>query len=506
MFRMPSGLKEESEIQPRLLYDNHVDPGRGPRLSVVTLNECAGPVLIRLLNSLAEQTCDPRDMEMLIMEAGGTKDDLGALHAVRLPFRLRYYGPPEAALRSGVIRRAGVRAAAGTLVLFLGSDMIASPRLVQDHLERHGRGRGRLAVIGDIDHSQVRPGEFQDRLGCDTRPEKTGAFLGRWVKRAHLLPWYYRFWRKHPGMVFSTGNASARRDDLLAVPDLENADSDQDVGSRLERSGFRFRWTRRSLTWVQKEAGRGQVDRYTLEIDITYRCTLRCGNCNRSTGVAPSHPGQDITLEQIEKWIRQSRDQRYPWKRLRIIGGEPTVHPQFEVILHLLAAYRKEHNPGLVIEVFSNGATAETGRKLAWVQLTFPDILVVNSKKYSNRQASFVLVHQAPADRPGALDYVYQGCRLPLVCGMNFNYSGFYCCSPGSAIARVFGLDIAMKDIGAISDAGLKRMFGTLCPLCGHFDPRVAGRHPGPDTISPSWQKALERYHCAQDEVALARY
>jgi MoaA/NifB/PqqE/SkfB family radical SAM enzyme len=43
-----------------------------------------------------------------------------------------------------------------------------------------------------------------------------------------------------------------------------------------------------------------------IEIDITYKCNLRCANCNRSSAQAPSE--ERMTVAQIEKFVKESVD------------------------------------------------------------------------------------------------------------------------------------------------------------------------------------------------------
>jgi molybdenum cofactor biosynthesis enzyme MoaA len=91
-----------------------------------------------------------------------------------------------------------------------------------------------------------------------------------------------------------------------------------------------------------------------LEMDITYYCNLRCCNCNRSCGLAPTD--DRLSLEQIIKFLQESREKGVKWQRFRILGGEPTLHPEFFWIIDELLAYKQLHNPELHIHVVTNGS------------------------------------------------------------------------------------------------------------------------------------------------------
>ncbi len=83
--------------------------------------------------------------------------------------------------------------------------------------------------------------------------------------------------------------------------------------------------------------------RNRIEIDITYRCNLRCVNCNRSIARAPEN--LDIQVDKIAKFAEDSLRRSVRWRRIRLLGGEPTLHPQFMQIVELLRSYRATGNP-----------------------------------------------------------------------------------------------------------------------------------------------------------------
>src|SRR5262245_29713970 len=70
-----------------------------------------------------------------------------------------------------------------------------------------------------------------------------------------------------------------------------------------------------------------------IEIDITYACNLSCPNCNRSCAQAPT--GERMTVEQIDFFLKESIASGIKWDRIRLVGGEPTLHPHFHNIIQL---------------------------------------------------------------------------------------------------------------------------------------------------------------------------
>jgi hypothetical protein len=255
-----------------------------------------------------------------------------------------------------------------------------------------------------------------------------------------------------------------------------------------------------------------------IEIDITYNCNLKCYNCNRSCTQAPST--DDMTAEQIYKFINESIIKNVQWKTIRILGGEPTLHPNLVTILRMLNNYRIEMLPESTIQLVTNGFGRKVNERLSKI----PDgIDIENSGKTSRVQITFHPFNIAPVDVDRFKDYDFSGgCWIASECGMGLTPYGYYPCAIAGGIDRIFGFDQGRKELPRPGDE-LLGLFSKFCKYCGHFMenqrrsndeqsiyPAGYSRERGTrleednGMISPTWVKAYNRYR--QKSPKLTRY
>jgi len=225
-----------------------------------------------------------------------------------------------------------------------------------------------------------------------------------------------------------------------------------------------------------------------IEIDITYHCNLHCLNCNRSASQAPEE--MHISLERIQSFVDESIAREHHWDRIRVLGGEPTLHPQFHKLMECLLYYRK-WNSDCLIEVVTNGY----GKKVQSVLELLPnDIWVENSRKTGKVQKNFGPFNLAPCDDPrfSRADY-RNGCAIMNECGMGLTPMGFYPCAVAGGIDRVAGWGIGYDKLPE-SDDDMLDLVERSCALCGrflagHFTPKNLRPELFESKMSVSWVK-----------------
>lgn len=200
-----------------------------------------------------------------------------------------------------------------------------------------------------------------------------------------------------------------------------------------------------------------------IEIDLTYLCNLRCNNCNRSSAQAP---GTDhIDIEMIQSFVEQSLSTNRQWRRIRVLGGEPTLHPDFLDIIDTLLKLKVE-SPATRIEIVSNGYGNRVNSILAQLPET---IEIENSAKSENVQPNFGPFNLAPVD---SWQYKYtdfgNGCDITRSCGIGLTPQGYYPCAVAGGIDRVLGLNRGRSSIPPTDDE-MRDLLAENCKLCGRF-------------------------------------
>jgi GT2 family glycosyltransferase len=214
--------------------------------------------LQRVIPSLLDQTIPAGAYELLICDSNsndGTAEYLASVHA-RNP-NVRHL--PGAYTGRAMARNAGITQAQGEVVLFNDSDIIADPRLLEEHL-RHHREQRNIAVVG----WEVQVRSFEDYEYKRDHPQERGSLHPPSRK---TLSWLY----------FLTGNASVRREDLVRVGGFDESftgygHEDLELGYRLQKAGIRILYEPHAVNFHWQDIPHeGQVEKMKLAGRSTVR-------------------------------------------------------------------------------------------------------------------------------------------------------------------------------------------------------------------------------------------
>ncbi|MFZ0612528.1 MAG: radical SAM protein [Desulfobacterales bacterium] len=241
----------------------------------------------------------------------------------------------------------------------------------------------------------------------------------------------------------------------------------------------------RAQSFVANRLGRQFLpSRDFVEIDITYKCNLKCLNCNRSCAQAPSD--LEMPVADIAAFISESIEKQIAWKRIRILGGEPTLHSRIFDIIDLLIKYQRKYNPSVRLELGTNFY----GNRVHRVLEKLPGAIAVKSTLKSSPVILFRPFNVAPVDMlfNRFSDYA-SGCRIIKECGLGLTPSGYYMCAVAGGIDRIFGYHMGRQMLPDETDT-LADQMATFCALCGHFGFQWPTRRT---RQSKTWRLAYER-------------
>lgn len=222
-----------------------------------------------------------------------------------------------------------------------------------------------------------------------------------------------------------------------------------------------------------------------VQLEITTDCNLKCHNCDRCCGVAPSK--EYMGIEHIWKFVDESLTLGKEWKRIDVLGGEPTMYPHLPQLWSFLKLYKLRH-PDCRIRFSTNGIN----------KVEVPDWVDVRNSNKKTRKQNHTAFNSAPVDNG---EEEIKCCSVPWRCGMALTRYGYFLCGAGASIARVFGLDIGIKYLIEVNSDVILAQTKDLCKYCGHS--QVQSRNISKEQkISPSWKKAIKGYR----EVSLSEY
>lgn len=186
-----------------------------------------------------------------------------------------------------------------------------------------------------------------------------------------------------------------------------------------------------------------------LELNITLQCNLACSNCNRLCHIYRNRT-EHMSLEQIDKFIKQAKAGG-GINKLKVLGGEPLLHPQFIDIYRMLTDAAKE---GIirVIKIESNKTIPHPNVE------GFP---FVSWKGRIQSKKKHQPILWSPKDL-GVIKGAQPQCSQISKCGFSLDKYGYLPCSLAIMLSRLFGMtDLYRYDLPT-SPWGLDK----LCPDC----------------------------------------
>lgn len=240
-----------------------------------------------------------------------------------------------------------------------------------------------------------------------------------------------------------------------------------------------------------------------IELDITYECNLKCLGCNRSCTQAPTK--ESLSLEDIKRFVQESIENNHHWELINVLGGEPTLHPEFkEIIFWIHSHYIEKFSTETILQIVSNGYD-ENSRLLCDEMLRLYKNVRIDYGSYKSDKVVeyFSPFNDAPIDDPQYKDADFsKGCWVTSYCGIGFNGKGYYACAVAGGIDRIVGKNREIKALNDLDHQILENQLNEFCRLCGNFKayqsnqgdfiPRVE-KEPFKNIVTRSWKSIYKQ-------------
>ena len=227
------------------------------------------------------------------------------------------------------------------------------------------------------------------------------------------------------------------------------------------------------------------------EFHITYICDLDCVACSRASFLSkPVVP--NMTLDDALEFFRQADELNWH-PRIIVIGGEPTLHPQFDEFCELIW---KRTN--IYAQVYSNGYTEKSRELLDRARLKWN----ASIEKTGWKPGGSITEKSDPVDFFGApykWDFNHfvspmdagvtrRGtcyCHASEICGISVDHLGYAPCGPGGALSALLdGRGRTTRLVDLFDQEKMAKLTNELCNHCGFRFPDRPSLEKLPDGVT----------------------
>jgi len=185
------------------------------------------------------------------------------------------------------------------------------------------------------------------------------------------------------------------------------------------------------MNWKSPPADQSKVWlNKSLEIQILLACNWSCVSCDQFSQFSKFAwvKKGTMSLEQIAHFCAEMRAGNFYFGRIRLVGGEPTIHPRFGEIVGMLREELIDNGHVAVLEVVTNGSHPEKIKPVAHLinRVRVSD----DNDKQKHHTANLIAT-------PASLGYQGKRCNQPEHCGWSLSYYGFAPCSSAGGIMRL---------------------------------------------------------------------
>jgi hypothetical protein len=206
-------------------------------------------------------------------------------------------------------------------------------------------------------------------------------------------------------------------------------------------------------------------------INFTFACNLACVGCDRASFIKPQH-SPPMTRERLGRFLDEVKSTGIELKRMRIVGGEPTLHPDFLEMTAMLLRYAEDTEYRCNVRIFSNHYTQRTRDLLDEVHRRHPKLQMMGEHKRKSAVFPPMTRYEYVSPKDAGIH-----CPWPCTnmgsrgkCGSGVDQVGYSLCPTAGPIDASLGLGARAETIRQMLDPEFVRWQAeTVCSRCGQF-------------------------------------
>lgn len=350
--RGPAGDSGEYEV----LFDNRMNCGVKPEVSLVIATYNRRQSLEGLLGSVEDQSLDKKKFEVIIADDGSDDGSLEFVKNKNLPFRLIYVRHEHKGFRAGLARNNGIDASSGDIIVLTDVDVLLPRNFLEAHYEKHKECEN-LALAGLAyylgEGERVSPenlkaaGPFLKNI----LSVRMKLFVEK-IRRSYLT---YLDSRKKMslGTCLSSINCSFKRKDFYKAGKFDKdfdgmwGDEDIDLGHRIHKDGIRIEFLNETIVyhrWHEYAKSRHMTDENRLLFLLKHQDLLKHRIINTRIN------------RYFGKGVSDIRAFYTAAKRLRIMGKTPVKNIHREELKGRVDSLRRIFLPALIYYISGRSA------------------------------------------------------------------------------------------------------------------------------------------------------
>ena len=201
---------------------------------------------------------------------------------------------------------------------------------------------------------------------------------------------------------------------------------------------------------------------------ITLRCNFECDNCVTNCNKKQAPSNEIMSLENIERFIKDTIECNKKYKIVILSGGEPTLHPQFKEICLMFEKANRENHFASSLMICTNGYASKTKELLKFAEEH--SFVIQNSNKTEEQRNKTMKWRWFPFNvAPVDVGYEpsFNGCEQSETCGLGYDNKGYWGCPHSAIIAKIFDYESVCTSVKELTEDKIKKSWEQHCKLCG---------------------------------------